>query len=297
MKQKLFVEIAICGAPNAGKSTFLNAMLKRKQSIVSSKIQTTRVPTFGTFENDEILISFIDSPGAFKARKGYSLEKAISKQAWGVLSASENIILFVDGSRGICQNTQYLIQAVKKGKEEEDKKAIVVITKVDLASTQKKLELAKELDETGVFEDIYMISSRSGAGMENLMKYFKSIATLEDVSDMTFEDPRDDKKMFTSEITREIIFENLAKELPYSCRVITNSIEEDDSKIVLDQDIFVTRESHKIILIGTRGNQIKEIGALAIDGLEKIYGKEVFLTLECKIDERWRENFEHEILG
>ncbi len=297
MKQKLFVEIAICGAPNAGKSTFLNAMLKRKQSIVSSKIQTTRVPTLGTFENDEILINFIDSPGAFRARKGYSLEKAISKQAWGVLTASENIILFVDGTRGICQNTQYIIQAIQKGKEEEGKKAIAVITKVDLTSTQKKLELAKELDETAAFEEIYMISSRSGAGMENLMSYFKSIATPEDVSELSFDDARDDKKNFMSEITREIIFENLAKELPYSCNIVTNSIEEDDAKIVVNQDIFVTRESHKIILIGKKGNQIKEIGALAIDELEKIYGKEVFLTLECKIDERWRENFEHEILG
>ncbi len=296
MKQKLFVEIAICGAPNAGKSTFLNAMLKRKQSIVSSKIQTTRVPTLGTFENDEILINFIDSPGAFRARKGYSLEKAISKQAWGVLTASQNIILFVDGTRGICQNTQYIIQAIQKGKE-EGKKAIAVITKVDLTSTQKKLELAKELDETGAFEEIYMISSRSSAGMENLMNYFKSIANLEDVSQLSFDDPRDDKKNFMSEITREIIFENLAKELPYSCNIVTNSIEEDDAKIVVNQDIFVTRESHKIILIGKKGNQIKEIGALAIDELEKIYKKEVFLTLECKIDERWRENFEHEILG
>ena len=160
-----------------------------------------------------------------------ALEKVISKQAWGVLTASENIILFVDGTRGICQNTQYIIQAIQKGKEEEGKKAIAVITKVDLTSAQKKLELAKELDETAAFEEIYMISSRSGAGMENLMHYFKSIATLEDVSELSFDDARDDKKNFMSEITREIIFENLAKELPYSCNVVTNSIKEDCTKI------------------------------------------------------------------
>ena len=295
--KKLFVEIAICGVPNAGKSTFMNAFLKKKQSIVSSKIQTTRTPILGSFENDEILINFIDSPGAFKARKGYSLEKAISKQAWGVLSASQNIMLFVDGSSGICQNTEYLIQAIKKGNEEEQKKAIAVITKIDITSNQKKFELAQELYNTGAFEEIYMISSRSGAGIENLMNYFKSIASIEDIDDMAFEDSRNDKEVFTAEVTREVIFENLAKELPYSCNVVTNSIEEDENKIIISQDIFVTRESHKIILIGKKGNKIKEIGTLAIEELEKIYKKEVFLSLECRIDEKWRENFEKTVLN
>ena len=116
--KKLFLEIAISGVPNAGKSSFLNAIMQKKVSIVSKKAQTTRMPTIGTFEDDSIRIQFVDSPGAFKARKGYSLEKVISKQAWMVVHSSENIMLFIDGSKGICPNTEYLLQALEKEKKQ-----------------------------------------------------------------------------------------------------------------------------------------------------------------------------------
>jgi GTP-binding protein Era len=290
--KKLFLEIAICGVPNAGKSTFLNAILGQKKSIVSAKAQTTRMPVFGVFENDEIRIHFTDSPGAFKARKGYSLEKVISKQAWMIVSSSENIMIFVDGTKGICQNTEYLLQALDKDKKQN---AIAVITKADLASSRQKLELAQTLYDRNIFSEIYMISAKSNAGMQNLMEYLKSIAKEEEIDNNEIEDV--DASLFGAEITREIIFEKLQKELPYSCNVVTTSFEEDAEKIVMSQDIFVTRESHKIILIGKKGQQIKEIGALAIDEMENIFKKEVFLSLECRIDQKWRENFEKSILG
>lgn len=289
--KKLFLEISICGAPNVGKSTFLNAIMKKKLSIVSSKPQTTRVPTMGIYDDKKIQIHFTDSPGAFKSRQGYSLEKAISKQAWGVIASSENVMLFVDGMRGVCQNTNYIIQSLQKEKKSN---AIAVITKADIASAKQKLELAKTLDDFQVFDEIYMISAKSGAGVESLMAYLTSIAKEEEVEEYDFEieNPED----FAAEIVREIIFENLQKELPYSCKIETTSFVETDDSIEICQDIFVTRESHKIILIGKRGAKIKEIGTLAIDELEKIFKKNVMLSLECRIDEKWRENFERSVM-
>jgi GTPase len=287
--KKLFLEIAISGVPNAGKSSFLNAIMQKKVSIVSKKAQTTRMPTIGTFEDDSIRIQFVDSPGAFKARKGYSLEKVISKQAWMVVHSSENIMLFIDGSKGICPNTEYLLQALEKEKKQN---VVAVITKADFASTKQKLELAEALDKRNIFDEIYMVSSRTGAGM----KYFKTIAIEEEITNEELEDSSLNPEHFSAEITREIIFEHLQKELPYSCNVVTTSFEESDEKITISQDIFVTRESHKIILVGKKGAQIKEIGALAIDEMEKIFGKEVNLCLECRLDPKWRENFERLIL-
>lgn len=286
--KKLFVEIAICGVPNAGKSTFLNAILQEKKSIVSSKPQTTREPVYGVFEDDEIFIRFIDSPGAFKSRKGYSLEKIISKQAWNIISNSENVMVFVDGTRGICKDMEYILEALKKEKKNN---AIVVITKADVASAKQKFELAEKLHSYNIFDDIYMISSKTGAGMQNVMEYFKSIAKEEEITE-DLQEPEIDKELFSAEITREVIFENLYKELPYSCNIVTTSFEETDDSITLSQEIFVTRESHKIILIGTKGKQIKEIGVLAIEEMEKVFKKQVFLSLECRIDEKWRENLE-----
>ncbi|MFT4967229.1 MAG: GTP-binding protein Era [Candidatus Deianiraeaceae bacterium] len=288
--KKLFLEIAICGVPNAGKSSFLNAFLQKKSSIVSNKPQTTRVPTIGVFENDDITIQFTDSPGAFKARKGYSLEKIIAKQAWTVLGRSENVMLFIDGSREICQNTEYLFQSLERDKKNN---VIAVITKADFASAKQKLELATTLSKRNIFDDIYMISSKTGAGMQNLMNYFKKISTLEEVEQGS--EVIQDKETFSSEITREVIFDSLYRELPYSCNVVTTSFEENDKKIDIRQDILVTRESHKIILVGKRGLQIKEIGASSIDEMEKHFNKTVHLSLECRIDAKWRENFTLEV--
>lgn len=290
--KKLFLEIAICGVPNTGKSSFLNAMLKKKASIVSAKAQTTRVPTLGIFENNDIVIRFIDSPGAFRARKGYSLEKAISKQAWSIVSGSDNIMLFIDGTKGICQNTEYIIQTFEKDKKQN---VIVVITKADIASDRQKLELAETLFKRNIFDDIYMVSSKTGAGMQNLMEYFKKIASIKEIDEIDISEEQDSCE-FASEITREVIFEDLKKELPYSCKVVTNLFEENEEGINIVQDIFVTRESHKMIVIGKKGSKIKEIGALAIDELEKIFKKTIHLSLECRIDEKWRENFERETL-
>lgn len=290
--KKLFLEIAICGVPNVGKSSFMNAMVEKKVSIVSSKPQTTRVPTLGVFENDEIQIHFCDSPGAFKARKGYSLEKAIAKQAWNVVARTENVLLFVDGRRGICQNTEYLIQSFER---DPKKNIVAVITKADCTPAKAKFELAENLHQRGIFQEIYMISSKTGAGMQNLMEYFKKIAEFQEIKH--YECKIENREDFAAEITREVIFENLQRELPYSCKVDTTHFKEDDKKITIMQDIFVTRESHKIILVGKRGAQIKEIGTLAIDEMEKVFGKDVHLSLECRIDEKWRENLERLLFG
>jgi GTP-binding protein Era len=291
--KKLQLEMAICGAPNVGKSTFMNHFVGKKLSIVSPKVQTTRLPVYGIYDDQYLRVYFTDAPGAFKARKGYSLEKVITKQAWNVINTSENIMVLIDGTRGICENTGYIFEAIKREKKQH---AIAVITKADVASAKQKLELAQQINDFQIFEEIYMISAKTGAGIKPLMDYFKNIAQLDDVDELENNQSLEEKIAFSSEITREIIFELLKKELPYSCNVITNEFEELDEEIRISQDIFITRESHKIILVGKKGRQIKEIGTLAIDELEKIYGKKVILALECKIDEKWRENFERLIL-
>ena len=291
--KKLQLEIAICGAPNVGKSTFMNHIVGKKLSIVSSKVQTTRLPVYGIYDDQALRIYFTDAPGAFKARKGYSLEKVITKQAWAVVNTADNIMVFIDGTKGICENTQFIFDAIKR---EDKKHAIAVITKADIASTKQKLELAQKLGELELFEEIYMISAKTDAGIKPLMEYFKAIAENVEVEELDSKQTIEDKIAFSSEITREIIFELLHKELPYSSNVVTTQFEESAKSIVVSQEIFVTRESHKIILVGKKGAQIKEIGALAIDELEKIYGKTVKLTLECRIDPKWRENFERLML-
>lgn len=292
--KKLQLEIAICGAPNVGKSTFMNHILGKKASIVSSKVQTTRLPIYGIYDDKNLRIYFTDAPGAFKARKGYSLEKVITKQAWTVINTCENIMVLLDGTKPICENTKFIIEAIKK---EPKKHAIAVITKADIASSKQKLELAQQISEFQAFEEIYMISAKTGAGIQPLMDYLQQVATMEEVPPLENIQNLEEKMSFSAEITREIIFELLHKELPYSCNVVTTHFDETNDSITISQEIFVTRQSHKIILIGKKGMQIKEIGALAIDGLEKIYGKTVNLALECRIDEKWRENFERLMLS
>ena len=282
--------VAVLGAPNAGKSTLVNALVGTKVSIVSPKVQTTRTIVRGIAMFGQSQVVFLDTPGIFQAKK--RLERAMVAAAWAGAGDAEIILLMVDAA-----------WAAKRGKVDEDSQRIIddlkatgrrgllALNKVDVAADkQRLLALTADLHASGVFTEIFMISALTGDGLDRMRDQLAAMVPQgpwmfpeDDVSDMP-------QRMLAAEITREKLFFNLKQELPYSCAVETESWEErKDGSVRIDQVVFVSREGHRPIVLGHGGQKIKAIGASARRELSALMGIEVHLFLRVKVDERWGE--------
>jgi len=276
--------IALMGAPNAGKSTLANAISGVKFSIVSPKVQTTRVSMKGICMVGDTQLVLIDTPGIFRPKK--TLEKAIVAEAWKGVGEAECLVLVVDSSKGICSETQDIIGTLKT----RDLKAVLVLNKVDSVKLEKLLPLAKEMDEIGVFSKIFMISARQGDGVEDLKKYLA-----ENAAESPWMFPPDQltdapMRFLAAEITREKLFMNLDQELPYSVAVVTDSWKEGRGSTTIHQTIYVMKDGQKAIILGKGGELIKRIGQMSRRELTNIIGGKVNLFLFVKVRKNWAEN-------
>jgi GTP-binding protein Era len=281
--------VAVVGAPNAGKSTLVNALVGTKVSIVSPKVQTTRTIVRGIAMFGRAQVVFLDTPGIFQARK--RLERAMVAAAWAGAGDAEIILLVVDAAwaakRGkVDEDSQRIIDGLKS----TGRKGLLALNKVDLAAKEGLLALTADLHASGIFTEIFMISALTGDGLDRLRDHLAAVVPQgpwmfpeDDVSDMP-------QRMLAAEITREKLFFNLRQELPYSCAVETESWEErKDGSVRIDQVLFVSRDSHRPIVLGEGGARIKSIGAASRRELSTLLGVEVHLFLRVKVDERWAE--------
>lgn len=276
--------IAIVGAPNAGKSTLVNYLVGSKVSIVSPKVQTTRVSVKGICNLGESQLVFTDTPGIFKPKR--SLEKAIVDNALSRLSESDKICLVIDAMKGICAETEIILSNLKNNK----KPVILVLNKVDKITPEKLLPLTQNICESFDFEKVFMISALKGSGVNDIKKYLADTAP--NAPWMFPEDQMSDApiRFLAAEITREKLFLLLQHELPYSISVETEKWEETDNKVNIHQVIYVAKEAHKTIIIGKSGATIKDVGIKSRKELAKILEKKVNLFLFVKVKENWIEN-------
>lgn len=277
--------IAILGAPNVGKSTLLNRIVGAKVSIVSPKVQTTRTRVLGIAIEDDAQLIFIDTPGIFAPRR--RLDRAMVAAAWGGAGDADRILLLVDSSRGVDSNTQSIIDRMAKNQQKAD----LVLNKVDLVDKTDLLTLTEKLNETELFENIFMVSAEKGDGVEDLVEFLKNSVSEgpwlfpdDQISDMPL-------RHLAAEITREKLYLKLHKELPYATTVETeNWKEEDDGSVRIEQVIFVERDSQKAIVLGKGGRQIKSIGSDSRMELEKLLDQRVHLFLFVKVREKWGDD-------
>ena len=283
--------VAIIGAPNVGKSTLINALAGEKVSIVSSKIQTTRMPVRGIVMHGKTQIVFVDTPGIFSPEK--RLERAMVASAWQSGQDADVVVLVVDVSRKkIDGETRSIIKRIAGGGHPQS--TILVLNKVDKVSPQALLPLAQELNGLFPFAATFMISAQKNNGTADLAKELARrmpegpwMYPEDQVSDMP-------DRLLAAEITREKLFENLRQELPYALTVETESWkQEEDGSLEIKQVIYIARESHKPIILGKGGSQIKETGIEARKDLETIFERRVRLELFVKVKENWTEDSEH----
>jgi len=277
--------VAILGAPNAGKSTLLNQIIGQKVSIVSPKPQTTRIRTLGIMTEGDVQISFIDTPGIFSPKS--RLDRAMVQAAWNSLGDADALILLVDASaRKESEKIAAIVEELKKRKQS----VILALNKVDAIEPGKLLPLAAQMNEAGIFSDIFMISALKGDGVDDLKEHLKKRMPAspwfydeDQVSDLP-------SQVMASEMTREQIYRQLQQELPYAAAVLPESLEEKrDGSVVIRQIIVVARDNHRAIILGKGGARIKTIGEKARADISRLFDRKVHLFLEVKTDEKWQE--------
>ena len=277
--------VAIVGAPNVGKSTLLNRLVGAKVSIVSPKVQTTRTRVLGICIEGPAQIIFIDTPGIFQPRR--RLDRAMVAAAWIGTAEADEVLLLVDASRGLDRNTAAIVKKLKRA----ERTVILAINKVDLVNKPDLLALAAELNEAGAFTDTFMISAETGDGVADLMALLAGRVAAgrwlfpeDQISDMP-------GRLTAAEITREQLYLQLHKELPYAAAVETESWkDQDDGSLRIEQVVYVERGSQKAIVLGKKGSRVKSIGEAARKELEEIFGRRVHLFLFVKVRGNWGDD-------
>jgi GTP-binding protein Era len=276
---------AIIGAPNAGKSTLVNALAGSKVSIVSHKAQTTRARLRAIAMENEAQIVFVDTPGIFAPKR--KLDEAMVESAWSGAGEADAVLLLVDGRRGLGDEVTAILEGLKTAKTG----VILAINKIDLIKRERLLEISAGLNAAFPFEATFMVSALTGSGLADLRKYVA--AKMPEGPWLYPEDQVADVQLrfMASEITREVIYERLHDELPYASTVETEAWEErKDGSVKIDQTIYVERDSQKMIVLGKGGQSIKLIGQLARAEMEKAFERRVHLFLFVKVRENWTKD-------
>ena len=284
-KKTLFV--AICGKPNVGKSTILNAFLKEKLSIVSPKVQTTRNAIKGILTENDVQIVFVDTPGILSNPKG-NLQSVITKNAWNALKDVDIACVIIDSSRGFNKEAEKLSRYIKA----KVPNVICILNKTDAVKhNEQNLRNAQAIWDTGIFTDIFPVSATKEEGLDNVRQHLINNAKITESWHYNEDDITDKPNNFiASEVTRETIFFKLNQELPYSISVETNTFEEKNDGIHISQNIILLREAHKKIVIGEHGSMIKSIRITTENKLNKFYQKPITLDLTVKIRTGWIDN-------
>jgi GTPase len=287
--------VAVIGAPNAGKSTLVNALVRAKVAIVSPKVQTTRMIVRGIAIRDTAQIIFVDTPGIFAPRR--RLDRAMVEAAWTGAGDADAILLIVDAADlaqepgGHAANDS--ARAVQ-GLKQSGRRAGLLLNKVDAMKREALLPLAARFEQEGVFDRIFMVSALKDEGLDDVAEWCAMqipespwLYPADQVADIS-------SRLLASEITREKIYLRLHDELPYEIAVETEQWQErKDGSVKIDQIIYVRREGQKAITLGKDGKTIKEIGAKARAELEQILARRVHLFLHVKLREDWPEAREH----
>jgi GTP-binding protein Era len=277
--------VAVVGAPNAGKSTLVNALVGQKVAIVSPKAQTTRTRLMGIAIQGEAQILLLDTPGIFEPRR--RLDRAMVTAAWAGAQDADLVMLVVDAKTGFSGRIEQMLDTLKGRSEPK----WLALNKVDITPKEALLTLTAQLGERMRFEETFMVSATTGDGVQDLKQALAARVPEgpwhfpeEQVSDAT-------DRMLAAEVTREQLYLQLHAELPYASAVETEKYEErKDGSVAIHQQILVARPTQRAIVLGKGGAKIREIGAAARAQLAQLLGRKVHLFLHVKVSPNWEED-------
>jgi GTP-binding protein Era len=277
--------IALVGAPNAGKSTLLNSLVGTKVSIVTHKAQTTRSQVRGVVTEGTAQLVFIDTPGIFAPKR--RLDRAMVDSAWGGAGDADIVAFLIDAEKGLTPDIDSLLEGLANVSHPK----ILVINKIDTVKHESLLKLSEELNSRLRFEATFMISALKGHGVPDFMAW-----CTKHIPPGPWHFPEDHLTDLTmaitaAEITREKLFLRIHDEIPYNVTVETESFKiQKDGSYKIDQVVYVTRDTHKKIILGAGGQTIKAIGAESRRELMEMYEVPIHLFLFVKVREKWADD-------
>jgi GTP-binding protein Era len=282
--------VALIGEPNAGKSTLLNRMVGAKVSIVTHKVQTTRARIRGVCMAGSAQIVFVDTPGIFRPRR--RLDRSMVKAAWGGAADADVVVLLIEAHRGLTEGTKAIISRLKD-EMPRDKPVALAINKIDRTKAEHLLALTQEMNEAFPFAKTFMISAERGYGVDDLRDWLAG--QLPEGEWFYPEDQLADlpMRMIAAEMTREKLTLRLHEELPYQLTVETEKWEDRaDGSTRIDQVVYVARDGHKGIILGAKGETIKQVGQAARLEITEFLGRPVHLFLRVIVRPNWLDESE-----
>ncbi|WP_369027221.1 GTPase Era [Qipengyuania sp. RANM35] len=279
--------VAVLGAPNAGKSTLVNQLVGQKVAITSAKAQTTRARMMGIALEGDTQMILVDTPGIFAPKR--RLDRAMVSAAWEGAEAADAVLLLVDPVKQRRHELEPLVEQIAGRPERK----ILVLNKVDVAKKEPLLALAQELGKKVDFAEVFFVSALTGDGVPEMKAALAAMMPEgpwhypeDQVSDAS-------ERLLATEITREQLYKQLHEELPYDSAVRPEKyIQRKDGSVEIHQQIVVTRDNQRAIVLGKGGSKIKAIGEAARKELSEVLGQKVHLFLHVKTDERWTEDKE-----
>jgi len=279
--------VALIGEPNAGKSTLLNWMVGAKVSIVTHKVQTTRARIRGVALEGGSQIVFVDTPGLFQPRR--RLDRAMVAAAWGGAADADITVLLIEAHRGVTKGVERILETL----EEHPGRIALAINKIDRVEAPDLLALTEDMNSRREFEQTFLISAEKGHGCADLKAWLAGqmpespwLYPEDQIADLPL-------RMIAAEMTREKLTLRLHQELPYQLTVETEKWEErKDGSARIDQMIYVSRDGHKGIVLGNKGETVKAVGKAARMELEEFLGRRVHLFLQVKVRPNWLEERE-----
>lgn len=277
--------VALIGAPNAGKSTLVNALVGAKVSIVTHKVQTTRALVRGIALVGPAQIVFVDTPGIFRPKR--RLDRAMVSTAWGGAKDADLVAVLVDSRKGIDEE----VEAILASLADVHLPKVLILTKIDVVKRDSLLALTQAVNEKARFERTFMVSAVTGSGVEDVLTYFAGavqpgpwLYPEDQISDLPM-------RQLAAEITREKMMLRLHEELPYASTVETEQWKDVKGGAVrIEQTIFVERDSQKKIVLGKGGQTIKAISQGAREEIAAILERPVHLFLFVKVRDSWSDD-------
>ena len=281
--------VALIGEPNAGKSTLLNRMVGAKVSIVTHKVQTTRARIRGGAIEGDAQIVFVDTPGLFAPKR--RLDRAMVAAAWSGAADADVVVLLIEAHRGMTEGVEKILdglEGIGKGRP-----VALAINKIDRVKAEHLLALTEKLNTRYPFAKTFMISAERGHGVDDLRQWLAGelpegpwLYPEDQIADLPM-------RMIAAEMTREKPTLRLHQELPYQLTVETEHWNErKDGTARIDQVVYVSRDGHKGIVLGNKGETIKAASKASREELEEFLGRKVHLFLQVKVRENWQEESE-----